>query len=392
MPLESLLFQVQDPACRSLCVSAPMRRRSTWTFRPRVVEPYYVDRGLRADGSELPPETDAQLPATRTVDTTAAEIEGRNHPNVGFGVRTFSVLLMLFGGALLAGQSQINSRLASGLGDGLRSGALAAVISFGSGLAMLSILVALVPAGRRGVRQLRAGLQSHRLRPLELLGGLCGAFFVACQGLAVGTIGIALFIVAFTAGQAAGSLVVDHLGISPHGKLGLSTPRTIAAAFAVVAVLLTASERLATDMSLLLALFTVLAISAGTLSALQQAINGRVSAVGGPLATAWNNFLVGSLALSAFLAVSFVARGEIDGLPHAWWLYLGGLFGMAVVGIASWAVRIHGVLVLGLCTIAGQVITAQLIDVLGSDPHVGVLSVVGGAMPIVGVLIAVVRR
>lgn len=299
---------------------------------------------------------------------------------------------MLLGGALVACQSQINSRLAHGLGTGLRSGALAAVISFGSGLVILSIAVTALPAGRRGVSQLRAGLTTHRLRPIELVGGLLGAFFVACQGITVGTIGVALFIVAFTAGQAASSLAVDHLGLSPRGKQAITAPRVVAAAFAVVAVLLTAAERLASDTSLLVAFFTALALLAGTLSALQQALNGRVAAVGGPLATTWNNFVVGSSALVIFLAISFAVHGHLDGLPHTWWLYIGGLLGMTFIWVAAWTVRIHGVLVLGLCTIAGQVVMAEFLDALSADSHVGVLGILGGVMTVVGVLIALFIR
>lgn len=299
---------------------------------------------------------------------------------------------MLLGGGLLACQSQVNSRLAHGLGAGLRSSALAAFISFGTGLTILSILILLLPVGRRGVRRLRQGLRTHRLRPIELVGGLCGAFFVACQGIAVGTIGVALFTVAFTAGQAASSLAVDHLGVSPLGKEAITIPRVVAAAAAVVAVAVAAAERLASDASLLIAFLTALALVAGSLSALQQALNGRVAAVGGPLATAWNNFLVGMVALTAFLGISFLSDGQVNELPQTGWLYIGGLLGMVPAWIAAWTVRIHGVLVLGLCTIAGQVLTAELIDVLGSDSHVGFLGVVGGVLTIVGVLIALALR
>ncbi|MCW2750948.1 MAG: hypothetical protein JWR83_2058 [Aeromicrobium sp.] len=299
---------------------------------------------------------------------------------------------MLLGGAVVACQSQINSRLAHGLGTGLRAGALAATISFGSGLLVLSIIVATLPAARRGVRQLREGVVTHRLRPIEFLGGLCGAFFVACQGITVGTIGVALFIVAFTAGQSASSLAVDHLGLSPRGKQPITAPRVVAAAFAVGAVLLTAAARLASDASALVVFFVALALLAGSLQAVQQAINGRVSAVGGPVATTWNNFVVGTAGLLVFLAISFTVHGHIVGLPHTWWLYLGGLCGMTFIWIASWTVRIHGVLVLGLCMIAGQVVMAELIDALSADSHVGVVGILGGVMTVVGVLIALFIR
>lgn len=299
---------------------------------------------------------------------------------------------MLLGGGLVACQSQINSRLAHHLGSGLRAGALAATISFGSGLLVLSFAVAAFPQGRRGVRAFREALRTHRLRPIELVGGLLGAFFVASQSISVGTIGVALFIVAVTAGQSANSLAVDHIGLSPRGRQAVTPPRVVAAVFAVVAVILTAGERLATDASALVLGLAILAFGAGTLQPVQQALNGRVAAVGGPLATTWNNFVVGTIALLVFLAVSFTVHGRLRGLPHAWWLYIGGLCGVAFISLATWTVRVHGVLILGLCTIAGQVITAELIDLLGSDSHVGVLGVMGGVLTVVGVLIALVLR
>jgi len=307
-------------------------------------------------------------------------------------MRIASVPLMLFGGALVAVQAQINSRLAHQLGTGLRSGALAAAISFGSGLVVLCLAVSVIPAGRRGVGRLQSALVMHRLRPIEFLGGLCGAFFVACQGITVGTIGVALFIVAFTAGQSASSLAVDHVGLSPRGRQAATTPRVVAAACAVVAVFLIAGERIASDVSPLVLLFTALAFFAGTLQAIQQALNGRVATVGGPLATTWNNFVVGTTALLGFLAASLMVRGNLEPLPHTWWLYLGGLCGVAFIWIASWTVRVHGVLILGLCGIAGQVVTAELIDIRSADSHLGLVGILGGVLTLVGVTIALLLR
>ncbi len=305
-------------------------------------------------------------------------------------MRTASIPFMLGAGALVATQSRVNGELGDRIGSGLRAGVLAAVISFGSGLVLLTILVCALPSARRGAVSLRSALAHRRLRPYEVLGGLGGAYFVATQGIAVGTIGVALFIVAFTAGQSASSLAVDHLGWSPHGRHAVTSPRVVAALLAVVAVVLTAGERLVDGMDVLIVLFALLAFLAGTLQAVQQALNGRVSAVAGPWATTWNNFLVGTIALVCVLLVSLLADGDVDGLPRTWWLYLGGVLGIGFIWIAAWTVRIHGVLVLGLCMIAGQVITAELIDVLGHDSHVGAVGVIGGVLTLVGVLIALV--
>lgn len=299
---------------------------------------------------------------------------------------------MLLGGSLVTAQSRINGELADRLGDGLRSGALAATISFGSGFVVLTVLVLCRPSVRAGVKALRNGLAQRRIRPYELLGGLGGAFFVATQGIAVGTIGVALFIVAFTAGQSASSLAVDHLGWSPHGRHDIAAPRVLAALLAVVAVLLTAGERLVDNADVIIAIYALLAFAAGMIQAVQQALNGRVAAVGGSWATTWNNFVVGTVGLLVFLAISFSTEGDLGPLPPTWWLYLGGLCGVGFIWIASWTVRLHGVLVLGLCMIAGQVVTAELIDVFGEDSHVGVIGVVGGALTLLGVAIALISR
>ena len=56
----------------------------------------------------------------------------------------------------MVGQARTNAELGAELGDGV----LAAVISFGTGLVLLLVLVALVPAGRRGLR--RRGMQRRR--------------------------------------------------------------------------------------------------------------------------------------------------------------------------------------------------------------------------------------
>lgn len=307
-------------------------------------------------------------------------------------MRAASTPFMLLGGALVAVQSRVNGELGERLGDGLRSGALAAVISFGSGLVLLTLLVLCRPGVRDGVRALRDGLTQRRLRPYEMLGGLGGACLVASQGITVGTIGVALFIVAFTAGQSASSLLVDHLGWSPHGRHSIAASRVLAAALAVVAVILTAGERLVDDTSVLIALYALLAFFAGTLQAVQQALNGRVAAVGGSWATTWNNFLVGTTALLVFLLISLLLDGDLEPLPHTWWLYIGGVCGIGFIWIASWTVRIRGVLVLGLCMIAGQVMTAELIDLLGEDSHVGIIGILGGALTLVGVAVALGAR
>lgn len=73
-------------------------------------------------------------------------------------------------GAFIVGQARVNAELGARLGDGV----VAAVVSFGLGLVLLLVLVALLPAGRRGLRRVRAARGTGRLRTWQLLGGLGG--------------------------------------------------------------------------------------------------------------------------------------------------------------------------------------------------------------------------
>lgn len=307
-------------------------------------------------------------------------------------LKIVAVPLMLVAGAMVALQSQINGHLAHRIGTGPRAGLAAAVISFGSGLVLLSLMVAANPAHRARTRTLVTALRERRIRVVEVLGGLFGAFLVASQGLTVATIGVAVFSVALTAGQACSALAVDHFGIGPAGKQAVTTSRAVAAAFTVGAVGLASWSALVDAFSWKVALFTAIPFLAGAGSALQQALNGRVARVADPLVTALNNFVVGTAGLLVAFALTLLAHGSLRSLPGDWWLYVGGLIGMCFIWLAAWLVHVHGVLVLGLCMIAGQVIGAEIIEAVsdGAAPSTAQLAAAG--LTVVGVVIALVLR
>lgn len=309
-------------------------------------------------------------------------------------LRIAAVPIMLLTGGMISVQSQVNGRLAVELGTGLRAGVAAAVVSFGTGLILVGAITAALPSGRRGFRALTQSLRTGRLRWPEMLGGVFGGLLVATQSLTVGVIGVALFSIALTAGQSASALVVDHFGLSPSGRQPLSVPRLVAAAFAVIAVLLAAGERLVQTFGWQLAIYALLALLAGAGASVQQALNGRLSAIGGPWATTLNNFVVGIAVLGVCFLLSLLADGtlEMESLPHQWWLYTGGAIGCAFIWLSAVLVRVHGVLVLSLSMIAGNVIGAELIELFSGNAHIGALGVAAGTLTVVGVLIAVLIR
>ncbi|MFF3857406.1 DMT family transporter [Micromonospora sp. NPDC002575] len=299
--------------------------------------------------------------------------------------RIAGVGLATAAGVTVAVQSRINGELGVRLADGIA----AAVVSFGLGLLVLLVLVPAIPAGRRGLATLRAALADGSLRPWQCLGGACGALFVAAQGLTIGALGVAVFTVAAVAGQSGSSLLVDRAGLGPAGRQAVTPNRLVGAALTVVAVVLAVGGRLGDPGTLGLALLPLLA---GVGVAWQQAMNGRVrAATGSTLAATLVNFAVGTVVLLAAFVVEVAVRGRPDGgLPTEPWLYLGGPVGIVFIAVAAAVVRFTGVLLLGLATIAGQVVGAALLDVVlpTTASHPGVNTLLGAVLTLFAALLA----
>ncbi|WP_433783592.1 DMT family transporter [Actinomycetospora sp. CA-101289] len=302
-------------------------------------------------------------------------------------------------GGFIVGQARANAELGTALGDGV----LAAVISFGTGLVLLLVLLALVPAGRRGLRRVRGARRRGTLRPWQLLGGLGGALLVASQGLTAHVLGTALFTIAVVAGQSSGGLAVDRAGLGPAGPQATTLPRVVGAVLMLGAVVLSVAPAVSTEAPVALALLPLLA---GVAIATQQALNGRVAAAAGgdpedpdgqdgsvltavlPAATV--NFVVGLAALVVAGLVAVALVGPPQPLPSAWYLYLGGPFGAVFIGLAAWVVGRIGVLLLALGAVAGQVVVALVLDVVlpSAAGAPSVATVLGAALTLVAAGVA----
>ncbi|BDU03466.1 MULTISPECIES: DMT family transporter [Nocardia] len=297
-------------------------------------------------------------------------------------------------GAGVAVQGRINGALGARLADGIA----AATISFGVGLVVLAAAFAVSGRLREGGRRVRRALSAGALRPWQLLGGLCGAFFVACQGLTVAAIGVTAFTVATVAGQLLSSLAVDRLGLGPSGRTPVTAVRLVGATLGVVAVLIAGvgHTRAAGGLSVPEALRgtpTVLLIAlpalAGIGLAWQQAVNGKVGAVGGALTAALVNFGVGLAALLVIEGLVIVSSGGPAEFPAEPWLYLGGFIGVAFIALAALTVRWIGVLLLGLTSVAGQLLASLILDVLApTSAGLSITAVVGCALTLVAVAVA----
>jgi len=323
-----------------------------------------------------------------TTTATASAPSTRQHHVIG--------LAAAFGiGMLVAIQSRLNGELGGILGDGVP----AALISFGTGLTILLVTTALVPRVRRALANVRQAITAPirgygGLRWWQCVGGIAGAFLVATQSITVSVIGVAVFTVAVVAGQAVSSLVVDRLGFGPAGPQPYTTLRVVGAVVALVAVVLAVSDQMSHPDGLLLAVLPALG---GVGTAVQQAINGRVARTASPdaygaVAAGVVNFLVGFVALLVVFLADLVFRGVPHHLPSEPWLYLGGACGVIFISAAAAVVRVVGVFVLGLGTIAGQLIASLFIDLFlpASDKAVTLPVVAGTALALAAVIIAAV--
>lgn len=259
-------------------------------------------------------------------------------------------------GALTALQARINGQLGRALDDGF----VAAVISFGSGLVLVAVLSAMLPAGRTGVARLIAGIRAGRVPVWMLLGGLAGALTVATQGLAVGVIGVSLFTVGVVAGQTVNGLVLDRLGYGPAGVVAVTLGRVAGGALSLVAVGISLLSDAATGVPWWMLLLPFLA---GAGIAWQQATNGRLrQRVGSALTATLVNFAGGTAVLAVAAALSTGLSGPPASFPVDPWLYTGGAIGVVYIFLTAALVGYTGVLLFGLGAVVGQLVSSVILD------------------------------
>lgn len=324
-------------------------------------------------------------------------------------LRAAGVAAAFGAGLVSAVQSFVNGSFTAYLNAGVggpapRNGIVVATISFLSAVVVLTALVLAVPRARKGIARVVASLRAGRknasdamraihpgvagigrLRWFQVIGGAAGGLFVTAQSITVSAIGVAMFVVATTAGQSVSSLFCDRFGFAPGGKHPITLGRAVGPILAVAAVVVARWGTFGNTGQLYL---LVLPVAAGICVAAQHAVNGRVETTAataafgprvdrmpGALAATWVNFATGTVALFVTAAVALTIQGwPTADFPAEWWMYTGGLLGALFIGTAAAVVHRIGVLLLALSLIAGQITGGLVIDVLrGQDLSVNAL-------------------
>jgi transporter family-2 protein len=293
-----------------------------------------------------------------------------------------AVAIALVAGVCGAVQPKINAVL----GDRLDSALIASLVNFTVALSLVVVALAVRPSTRRRL----AGLRTWPVPRWTLTAGLGGALVVLAGAVTVETIGVAVFSVAFFAGQISFGLLVDRLGVAPGGKRPVTAARVQAMCLAVAAVVLAQVGRPVGELDPAL---VALVVAAGAGVAFQSAFNGRITtAVGDPIAATAVNVTVGIAALALLIGV-LAGLGQLE--PVQWptepWLYAGGALGVTIVLSLAITTAALGVLRGTLTMLAAQLIAAFVVDWTVQDeaPTAGV---VAGGILIVGAVARVGRR
>lgn len=295
-------------------------------------------------------------------------------------------ILAAISGLMIAIQARANGELSFRMGNPIE----AALVSFGSGLIIISLVSAFNPAIKNGIRNLRGAVARKEIPPWTLFAGMLGGSFVAVQTQIVPIIGVAIYSVASIAGQTATSLLVDRIGLTGGGKKHITVRRVAAAGITVLAVLISVLDRIeANNLSVIAVL---LGCIAGAIVGVQRALNGQINeSTQQSFTTSLLNFIMGTTFLVIFLGIGMlINRTEIVSLPAGpWWMYTGGTIGIIYIAFTSTIVQHLGVLTFTLISVGGQLVGSLLIDFYSPTQgvHVSAYLVTGIVMTYLGVVV-----
>ena len=294
-------------------------------------------------------------------------------------------ILAALSGVMIALQARANGELSHRINNGLE----AALVSFGSGLVIISVIAIFNPAIKEGIRNLRGALARREIAQWKLLAGALGGTFVAIQTSIVPLIGVAIYSVASIAGQTAISLIVDRIGLTGGGKKLISRRRVAAAVLTVLAVFVSVFDRIdAKNLSLMAVLLGTIA---GAVVGVQRALNGQINEHSHQsFTTSLLNFITGT-SLLVLLILGGVVIGKINlvTLPAGpWWIYTGGVIGVIYIAFTSTIVQHLGVLTFTLFSVGGQLVGSLIIDLVSPTDgvHVSAYLVSGIVMTYLGVI------
>ncbi|KDM93315.1 DMT family transporter [Photobacterium galatheae] len=135
--------------------------------------------------------------------------------------------------------------------------------------------------------------------------------------------------------------------------------------------------------------FLLIAMFNGIMIGTARTINGQLSvSLGSFSASLWNH-VVGLLFLTLILVTSLGSDwqfSQLSQLPS--WAYIGGVFGALFVAISSYIFPRLGAMNAAIFVIAGQMLSAVIIDCLSQGTAPGVYRVLGVCLVLSGIYLS----
>lgn len=294
-------------------------------------------------------------------------------------------ILAALSGVMIALQARANGELSHRLNNALE----AALVSFGSGLVIITVIALFNPAIKEGITNLRTAIARGEIARWKLFAGALGGSFVVIQTQIVPLIGVAIYSVASIAGQSATSLLVDRIGLTGGGKKAITGRRMAAASLTVIAVLVSVLDRI--DAKSLSMIAVVAGCIAGAVVGVQRALNGQINEHSHQsFTTSLLNFITGTAFLVILILMGIVTNQiELVSLPAGpWWIYTGGVIGVIYVAFTSTIVQHLGVLTFTLFSVGGQLVGSLVIDLVSptNGVDISVYLITGIVMTYAGVI------
>lgn len=292
-----------------------------------------------------------------------------------------SITLAFIAGVAATLQAGISGQLAKELNDGI----MAALVS-NIGGTIFTALFLLNPNVRKQAKKLFKAVVSGNFAKWQLLGGVAGAIYISTASSTVSIIGTGLFTVVLVASQNVSGIIVDKFGFSSGAKRKITPKRALAVVIGIVAVLLSVSE----FEGKILWLPILAVVIAGLAVTIQFALNGRVTKASNSQVSAFINFPMSMFAVLTVLIVMNLFGKNWNSWPDQWWLYSAGFLGAVVVFLAAATIRTLGVLLFGLASVAGQLITSIALDVIlpNANINVGWALISGAGLMLLAVYLA----
>jgi transporter family-2 protein len=292
-----------------------------------------------------------------------------------------SITLAFIAGVAATLQAGISGQLAKELNDGI----MAALVS-NIGGTIFTALFLLNPNVRKQAKKLFKAVISGNFAKWQLLGGVAGAVYISTASSTVSIIGTGLFTVVLVASQNVSGIIVDKFGFSSGAKRRITPKRALAVVIGIVAVLLSVSE----FEGKILWLPILAVVIAGFAVTIQFALNGRVTKASNSQVSAFINFPMSMFAVLTVLIVMNLFGKNWNSWPDQWWLYSAGFLGAVVVFLAAATIRTLGVLLFGLASVAGQLITSIALDVIlpNANINVGWALISGAGLMLLAVYLA----